>query len=300
MKVRACIYVNSKWSIPYIKSLEYSLIELEVTDKIDIKLPPIYSDKSYDLSFFVLGRKSINIDGWNDKCKVLLQIEQLINCRMNGGYHIGNAFDFILEPFHANMFLRGTENVYYCPIGYAPTWERPKKKVKKDIDVLFWGGLNPTRVAQLKYLKDNGIKVHYSNELYGDELYNYISRSKIIIWLTHSSQIDYAQMHCLPAQAQGEFVMVQGLITFLKNPKKGTYTRLNSVVDYGLFEPDVSFVVFADQKDLLEKVKYYLKNEYERKEFAKKAYDHLISIPYSDSLKEVICNFSNHIIEQKK
>ena len=288
MKVRGCIYVNPKWATLYLKSIEYVLVEMGITDKMDIEVAfdaPIYGNEEYDLSFFVSGRKTISVKDWSDKCKIFCQLEQLMNCRADGGYHVANGFDFILEIFRENMKLRGTQKVWYCPIGYTPTWERPKfrrpkpSRTRKDIDVLFWGNTS-IREKSLDFLKDNGINVEYSSNLYGDELYECISHSKIIIWLKHTNCIDYAQLHCLPAQ--GEFVLVE---------KSG---------DYGLFVPGLDFEIFEDRDDLLKKINYYLEHEKEREEFAKNAYKHLITIPYSKSLQGVICNFLIHIIEQKK
>lgn len=296
MKVRICSYVNPDWAIPYAKSLEWALIELGVTDSVTIQAASIEMEKGtpiesgdYDLSFFMSARKSISTVGWKDKIKVYMQLEQLTNCRANDRYTIGNGFDYICEPFAANMLIKhNNNNLFYCPIGYAPTWERPKlrrpkpSRTRKEIDVLFWGGLTPGRINQLQFLKENGVSVFYSSNLYGDELYDYISKSKIILWLQHRNCIDYAQLHCLPAQAQGEFVMVQ------------------NAGDYGLFEPDKSFVIFTNKEDLLEKIKYYLKREDKREEFAANAYDHLRTIPYTDSLAGPLCNFLNHIIEPKR
>ena len=70
--------------------------------------------------------------------------------------------------------------------------------------------------------------------------------------------------------------------------------------DYGLFEPDVNFVVFNNRDDLLEKVKYYISHEKERKEFAKNAYKHLKTIPYTNSLAGPMCTVLNYIIGKKK
>jgi len=282
MKVRVCIYVNREWAIPYVKSLEHSLIKLGITDHIDIPLPPYSSDSRY-ISFFIIGRKSVNIDQWEDKCKILIQLEQLINCRVAGAYHVGNAFDLILEPFIANTKLRGAgKRVEYCPIGYSPSWSRHVDKTEKDFDVLFWGQMNSARKKIYNYLKDNGINAVFSNNLYDDRLYEHIARSKIIVWFKHSNCIDYAQLHCLPAQAQKEFVMVE------------------SSLDYGLFLPNVDFIIFNNHINCLTKIKYYLKNEQERIEFADKAYEHLKTIPYAESLRGPLCNFLNHITDQKK
>jgi hypothetical protein len=299
MKVRICSYVNPDWAIPYSKSIAWALIELGVTDSVEIqnasqemkKGTPIESG-DYDLSFFMSGRKSIDTTQWKDRVKIYMQLEQLINCRINDRYTVGNGFDYICEPFAANMFLAGSRNaddrVFYCPIGYAPTWERQKfrrpkpARTRKDIDVLSWGAMTPGRINQFQFLKENGVNVIYGSDFYDDRLYEYIARAKIILWLQHKNCRDYAQLHCLPAQAQGEFVMVQ------------------NAEHFGLFEPDVSFITFTDKHDLLEKIKYYLKHEDEREKFAANAYEHLRSIPYTDSLAGPVCNFLNHIIEPKR
>ena len=44
MKVRICVYVNPLWGVPFAEALEHSLIELGITNKVDICLSDMYSD----------------------------------------------------------------------------------------------------------------------------------------------------------------------------------------------------------------------------------------------------------------
>jgi len=277
MKVRACVYVNPLWGVPFIKALEHSLIELGVTDHVDICLSErfygtaLYSDVTYDMTFFVCGRKLVSAKGWDDKIKILLQVEQLTTCRANGEYIETKGFDYIFEWFKENTKLKNTKNVIYCPFGYSPVFERPKKGLKKDIDVFSWGVMQPGRIKFLEYLKDNGINVFYSKKTISDaDLYDYIERSKMSIWIKHKKAPDYSQIHCIPAAAQKEFYMIE---------KSNNYDK---------FTPGEDFMVVADRVDALEKIRYYLKNEDERNELAEKYYKSVVKKTYTSSVENAL------------
>ena len=66
-------------------------------------------------------------------------------------------------------------------IGYAPSLSRIMKPERQDIDVLFYGAINPRRNKILRELQERGLRVFSLVGVYGGELDNYISRSKVIL-----------------------------------------------------------------------------------------------------------------------
>jgi hypothetical protein len=72
-----------------------------------------------------------------------------------------------------------------CPIGYAPVLERIHPNPDKDIDVLFYGGIGERRGAIIDALKETGLRVIVSTNLYGDTRDNLLSRSKVVLNVHH-------------------------------------------------------------------------------------------------------------------
>lgn len=68
-----------------------------------------------------------------------------------------------------------------CRIGHAPELERIDQSVEEDIDVLFYGGLNPRRQAILQALSDCGLNVVVAANCFGEARDQLVARSKIVI-----------------------------------------------------------------------------------------------------------------------
>jgi SAM-dependent methyltransferase len=68
----------------------------------------------------------------------------------------------------------------HVPIGYVPELTRIVARAH-DIDVLFYGSLNPRRNRVLSSLKDRGVKVHTVFGVYGRERDELIARSKLVL-----------------------------------------------------------------------------------------------------------------------
>lgn len=71
--------------------------------------------------------------------------------------------------------------LHHVPIGYAPEMTRIKPAPVQDIDVLFYGSVNPRRAAILQDLERRGAKVHAAFGVYGKERDALIARSKIVL-----------------------------------------------------------------------------------------------------------------------
>jgi hypothetical protein len=68
-----------------------------------------------------------------------------------------------------------------CRIGHARELERIDHNVKEDIDVLFYGGLNPRRQAVLQGLRERGLQVVVAANCFGEARDQLVARSKIVI-----------------------------------------------------------------------------------------------------------------------
>lgn len=71
--------------------------------------------------------------------------------------------------------------LHHVPIGYAPEMTRIEPAPVQDIDVLFYGSVNPRRAAILQDLERRGAKVHAAFGVYGKERDALIARSKIVL-----------------------------------------------------------------------------------------------------------------------
>ena len=74
----------------------------------------------------------------------------------------------------------GAPRVVHVPIGYAPTLRRLKRQTP-DIEVLFYGSLNPRRQAVLDRLQQSGVRVRSLFGSYGVERDAMIARSKVVL-----------------------------------------------------------------------------------------------------------------------
>jgi ribosome-binding factor A len=67
------------------------------------------------------------------------------------------------------------------PIGHVKELERIPENVNKDIDVLFYGLMNERREAIVSDLRDRGLNVVVSTNLFGENRDLLISRSKVVL-----------------------------------------------------------------------------------------------------------------------
>ena len=69
----------------------------------------------------------------------------------------------------------------HTPIGYAPTLTRIPPLPDQDIDVLFYGSLNPRRRKILNELRDRGLNVRAAFGVYGQKRDKLIARAKVVL-----------------------------------------------------------------------------------------------------------------------
>lgn len=71
--------------------------------------------------------------------------------------------------------------VRHLPIGMVPELCRITPAPKQDLDVLFYGSVNPRRAAILEGLQAAGLKVHHAFGVYGAERDALIARAKVVL-----------------------------------------------------------------------------------------------------------------------
>ena len=249
MRVKIC---NYNVFIELIKSIEYSLKELGVFDRFN------------GVTFVVKALRSIPIKGKS----ILLQTEQLLN---KDAHHLSSGYYKVLDMFYKNSkYKRGTTNVVYCPVGYSPVWEYNLKPEKKDIDVLFYGGLSKRRKKFLNSISKK-FKVYYTSSAFGLKRAKLINKSKVVLYLHPDKKRYHPPLHTLPAQANKAFNLVE-----------------NSF-EYGLFRPGINFHTFEDLDECMYMLEKWCSDNEMREDFAINAYIDLIkNCKYTDVISTII------------
>lgn len=184
-------------------------------------------------------------------------------------------------------FIISTDNLgqsYYEAIGiptyrYASFYPKedyyPDKETKQDIDVSFVGAVGKgRRMEYLNYLLDNNIKLEYwgvgskRGKVSLEEMIQIFRRSKINLNFTDMEKFDwilerFPLSHRIKQKKgrQIEVALTNSLCLQEYCPDLKYY-----------FEPDVEMPVFRSKEEMLEKIKYYIENEKERKAITEKAY----------------------------
>lgn len=156
---------------------------------------------------------------------------------------------------------------YHLPYGYHDKLERVDQNIEKDIDVLFFGGVNNRRIKILKELEKSGLNhkiITYG--CYGDELDEVVARSKIIL------NFHYQDVHPL------EVVRINYL---LANKKFVITERGWDDDDNKLYEPGV---VFSEYSNLIDTCKHYINRDDERDRIASKGQDIVRGMPMDLSI----------------
>jgi hypothetical protein len=153
--------------------------------------------------------------------------------------------------------------------------EASDKKLEKIYDVSFIGGPLPSRIEALKFLKKSGVKVSlfgrgwedyeefkdiYKGPLDSKDFVRVMKQSKISLGFSKNK---YDKLHL-----NGRIFESAGLNSF-------------QLVDYfpeynQYFKENKELVMFKDHKELLKKVKYFLKEEGERERIARNAFKKVV------------------------
>lgn len=214
-------------------------------------------------------------------------------------------FDFITTPRTATLHryrIRGLTNVIYSPFGFNEARYRPTP-VPVRHDVSFVGGGHPWRSWVIRHLRKAGIDVVAfgpfwpSGRLSQEEMIETFSASRINLNLSNSRQWD----------ARYLLTTRRALRTTLRSPKnreqiKGRHYEIPACGGFQMtpycedlerhFEIGEEVVVYMDPDDLVDKIRFYLENESERRRIAEAGYrraqrDHSATHRMKDLLAEV-------------
>ncbi len=115
---------------------------------------------------------------------ILVNLEQLQSSTLLPPHYLARLLRHTVWDYSAaNVRLlrsRGAQDVTRIPLGYVPELTRIVS-AEPDIDVLFYGSLNPRRSAVLDQLSAAGARVERLFGLYGAQRDAYIARSKIVL-----------------------------------------------------------------------------------------------------------------------
>lgn len=168
--------------------------------------------------------------------------------------------------------------------GYSKDIHKPIYAENYNHDVLFIGFPENERIDSILYLANNGIKVdiygyptawekhvinhpniiNHKKSLDGQEYAKAISNSKITLCFLRKINRDLHTSRSIEIPACKGFMIAE---------------RTNEHLD--LFEEDKEAIYFDNDKELLEKVAYFLENEDERKKIQENGYKKCLNIDYS-------------------
>ena len=176
-------------------------------------------------------------------------------------------------------------NAYFCPGAYD-TSRYSNKKLMKDIDVSFVGQIRDkvNRVRYLRYLKDNGINI----QVYGpdskngtisfEEKLNVFNRSKIV--LSINSVAERTRL-TRKFNIHRRFKVIKPPV--FEGIMCGSFVLSEFAPDIEeFFDAGRDLDMFYDEKELLEKVRYYLANDVIREEIALRGCNKLKEKRYVD------------------
>lgn len=162
-------------------------------------------------------------------------------------------------------------------------------------DVVFVGYPEKERNEYMKYLADDGIIIHiYGYPNAWKKLKYKIEHKNIIIHDKSLEGIDYASaLSCAKISLCFLRKINRDLQTSrsIEIPACGGFMIAERTDEHKkLFEEDKEAVYFDTKEELLEKVKYYLEHEEERKQIAKAGYDRTRNSDYSydNRVKEIL------------
>jgi hypothetical protein len=275
--MQASIIIVANWDvfIEFAESIKYSLTEMgfdkvNIIDEADWK-PPY---RHYSLNIVIKAFRPFAFTTLNGY-RILFQTEECWNDRERGSYRfkLSHGYDRVLEMYDENCKLLGTEKVVYCPVGYSPAWERDLPEVEEDVDVFFHGSLTDRRKEFISSLESEGYNVVASSNHYGKTRDEMIARSKITMNIKAYDKWSYGPMHCLPAQANKQFLMAE---------------KANG--GHGPFVPNKHFVEYDGLEDCKKKVKKWLDAGHgARKAFAENAYNEMVKdCDFTEILKSAL------------
>lgn len=177
-----------------------------------------------------------------------------------------------------NYYKYGAKKVYSIHKGFYPSIHRPieltiEEKDLYETDVVFCETAEEDRTESLVYLINNGIKVKIWGSIRSWKKMKYFPTlepclsKKSVWWDEYAKVINGAKIAiCFLRHIAND---TQTQRTF-ELPAHQTMTITERTEDHKrLFEEDKEMVFFSNNKELLDKVRYYLKHDKEREGIAK-------------------------------
>lgn len=169
-----------------------------------------------------------------------------------------------------------TKNVKWLPLGCDPEFHKPKRKYDKVYDICHIGSVQPhwqsRRIERLDTVLKAVPNFWVGNKLFYEVTEKY-AQSKIVFNSAHSNDIN---MRVFEAMASGSC-----LLTDKQNWE-------------GMFESGKHFLEYHDDKDMVEKAQWLLKNDVSRETMAKAGQELVLKEhKYIDRAKQILmdCGF---------
>lgn len=181
--------------------------------------------------------------------RILIQTEQLWNRRIRNYYDMEEGVHRVFEMYKENKQVSKSPRVVWCPLAYAPTFEFDFDPLEIEYDAVTWGALTPRRkdlIGKMNELSHNIIPL----QKYGTKRDEYISKSKIAIYIKANPKWFYPPLHMFPAQANNKLCLVE-------KPDGGVAP----------YKDGLHFISFSGMGDLNKKMNYWLSHDKEREEF---------------------------------
>lgn len=193
------------------------------------------------------------------------------------------------KKYVQNYYSDGVKNVFFV-MGLDTSFFKPLKLEKK-YDVTFIGlpksHLDDDRYKTIKFLKENGIKIKlfgngwenyedlkdiYGGPLEAEKMVEVINQSKINLCLSKTgNNKTHLKGKVFEGGACKTFVLTEYCEDYLE-----------------MFEEGKEIIMFKDNRELLEKINYYLNNEEEREKLAEAAYKKIIkNYSLDEDLKKI-------------
>lgn len=159
-----------------ISGFECSDIESKISNNIDL-----------NASNIILGSHLLSDWSQIPANSIIYNLEQLgSNSIYITDEYISKLSEFQVWDYSQNnidWLLKNTKtiNPILVPIGYSADLKRISNKENQDIDILFYGWINDRRQKIIDSLVALGLKVIVLTSVFGEELDDYISRSKVIL-----------------------------------------------------------------------------------------------------------------------
>ena len=179
-------YIHSLAFLELSELLHYALLELGHQSSIHI------NRVENDATNIIIGCHLLDPKIIDDipKTSIIINTEQIYKDKMEWNKNIYawtqkfTTWDYSQKNVSALHEL-GISNCKILKIGFQKELSRLNMASQPDIDVLFYGSINPRRQKVLDELKALGLKTEILFGVYGKERDSYIERSKIVINLHH-------------------------------------------------------------------------------------------------------------------